>query len=234
MGQAARALENDDRDSGWNGPVAIEHSDGPRPLTGPWAALSTGAFSPGLPPSPGHTCFVVGGRGSAPANFDHVLDEGCSGSSRLGGARQSLRTAIRALQTCDSGVRSVMEKQQRQKLDSNARKEAATLVEELGDARAELAQLKRELQRLRGVPEELTALPTSMLHSLHEKLCGSLRNAQVELESRTKCCICREVERQVLLRPCQHLALCNACARRVDKCPLCRSNIERYEVVCVA
>merc|ERR1712039_1101210 len=120
------------------------------------------------------------------------------------------------------------------RLHLSRNKEVASLAAELGDARVEMGQLRRELQRLRGVPEELAALPTSMLHTLHETLSAALRNVHAELESRTKCCVCREVERKVLLRPCQHLALCNACARRVDKCPLCRSNIERYEVVCVA
>merc|ERR1712151_642812 len=127
-----------------------------------------------------------------------------------------------------------MDEQQRQVPDANSRKEASALAAELAETRVEIEQLRRELNRLRGAPEELTTLPTSMLHSLHEKLSAALWNVHAELEARTKCCICREVERQVLLRPCQHLALCNACARRVDKCPLCRSNIERYEVVCVA
>jgi len=105
---------------------------------------------------------------------------------------------------------------------------------ELQEAQAEVLHLRRELSRLRGSPEELSVLSTGSLHQLQQDLSVALRSVHCELEARMKCCVCRETERQVVLRPCQHLALCNACARRVDRCPLCRSSIERYEVVCVA
>merc|ERR1712194_356827 len=127
-----------------------------------------------------------------------------------------------------------MEDARRWESDVQAKKEATVLAQEISELRAESSQLRRELQRLRGAPEELASLPTSVLHTLQQELSHALRNVHGELESRTKCCICREEERQVLLRPCQHLALCNACARRVDRCPLCRRRIDRYEVVCVA
>merc|ERR1712059_87291 len=122
------------------------------------------------------------------------------------------------------GVRDYIEDQRRYgNFDMKVGDEVASLAAELAEARADASQMRRELQQLRGAPEELAALSTAMLHSLQQEISMSLRNVHCELEARTKCCICREVERQVLLRPCQHLALCNACARRVDRCPLCRS-----------
>jgi len=155
------------------------------------------------------------------------------GKCRLEGARQQLHAALQALQACDMQVRSHIEEQRSRNSDV-AKREASAIAAELAEAQAEAAVLRRELQRLRGVPHELAALPTNGLHALQQELSASLQGVHNELEGRMKCCICREVERQVLLRPCQHLALCNECARRVDKCPLCRRNIERYEAVCVA
>jgi len=211
-----KALETDDPDgAGWCGSVATERSDGPRPpLTGPRTLLGGGV--------------AVGSMESA------VLTTQNATGIRLQHARQQLRTALQALATCDAQICGQIEDLRRRDTDAQAKKEVAALVAELGELRAEALQLRRELQRLKGVPEELTTLPTGVLHSLQQELSQALRNIHGELESRTKCCVCREVERQVLLRPCQHLALCNACARRIDKCPLCRRGIDRYEVVCVA
>lgn len=209
---AAKALEVDDPDGGWCGSVATERSDGPRPpLTGPRTLLG-GTSSSGDPQ--GHA-------------------DGSQGM-RLQVARQHVRTALQALASCDLQLRSHMEEQRRRDADIQARKEVATLSAELAEVRAEASQFRRELHRLRGIPEELASLPTGVLHNLQQDLSTSLRNVHAELETRTKCCVCREVERQVLLRPCQHLALCSGCARRVDRCPLCRRGIDRYEVVCVA
>mmetsp|Transcript_98374 Transcript_98374/g.228120 ORF Transcript_98374/g.228120 Transcript_98374/m.228120 type:complete len:358 (-) Transcript_98374:127-1200(-) len=203
--QAAKALEVDDRESGWNGPVAIERSDGPRPpLTGPRSLV--GAF-------PGYL--------ELPVRQEVVQ------TSKLDDVRQQLRSALLTLEECDL-------QQRLRDGECAARREAVQRTAELAEARAEALQLRRELLRLRGRPAELAALPIGSLHSLQQELSTSLLNVQSELESRTKCCICREVERQVLLLPCQHLALCSACSRRVDRCPLCRANIERCEVVVVA
>ena len=43
------------------------------------------------------------------------------------------------------------------------------------------------------------------------------------------CVICQEREKTVLLMPCRHLCLCNACGsvenHRIKNCPLCRREI---------
>jgi len=207
--QAARALEVDDRDSGWNGPVAIERSDGPRPpLTAPRSLV--GPFS-----------------GVA----DQLPRPDVAHGSRIETARQHLRTALLALEEFDPLARDC---DRLRDGASVSRREAAARAAELTEARAEACQLRRENMRLRGRPAELAVLPTGALHTLQQELSDALANVHAELESRTKCCVCREVERQVLLLPCQHLALCSACSRRVDRCPLCRSCIERCEVAVVA
>jgi len=226
--KAAKALEIDDRDSGWNGPVAIERSDGPRPpLTGPRVLPGGG---PGLLGATGSGLFggTSSGGGSSSSTSPAPMD------SKLENARRQLRTALQALESCDSQVRGHMEDVKQRGLDTRAQREAAVRATEISELRAEACQLKRELLRLRGEPQELATMHTSALHQLQQELSTALQSVHGELEGRAKCCVCREVERQVLLRPCQHLALCNSCARRVDRCPLCRSSIERYEAVCVA
>lgn len=205
--QAARALEVDDRDSGWNGPVAIERSDGPRPpLTVPRSL------------------------GGPPGSTDSPPRQEFPNLKQIENVRQHMRSALLALEDLDPSASQGA----RLREGSARRQEHAVRAAELTEARAEACQLRRELQRLRGRPSEIALLPTNALHSLQQELSTALTNVHNELEGRTKCCICREVERQVLLLPCQHLALCSACSRRVDRCPLCRSPIERYEVVVVA
>jgi hypothetical protein len=55
-----------------------------------------------------------------------------------------------------------------------------------------------------------------------------------ELENRTKCCVCRFQDREVVLQPCMHLVLCRGCAMRVTLCPLCRRRIETHATVRVS
>lgn len=39
------------------------------------------------------------------------------------------------------------------------------------------------------------------------------------------CIICLENQKNKILVPCGHYILCNKCANKVDKCPLCRTHI---------
>lgn len=47
------------------------------------------------------------------------------------------------------------------------------------------------------------------------------------------CCVCLTGERQVLLLPCKHLCVCRECSMddRMDKCPICRADIDERMVV---
>ncbi|GMI41091.1 hypothetical protein TrCOL_g12435 [Triparma columacea] len=47
------------------------------------------------------------------------------------------------------------------------------------------------------------------------------------------CCVCMEVERQVLLMPCRHLCVCRGCSEdeRLRDCPICRSEVLERMVV---
>ncbi len=43
---------------------------------------------------------------------------------------------------------------------------------------------------------------------------------------RLLCVICQDADRQVLFSPCRHICLCAECCKNIDKCPICRSQIE--------
>ncbi|CAE8599437.1 unnamed protein product, partial [Polarella glacialis] len=88
------------------------------------------------------------------------------------------------------------------------RAESATFAAKLAQVRAETEDARRELQRLRGLPRELSLLPGVQLQRLQEEISESLRRVQSELEQRSRCCSCGSREREVVLHPCMHLALC--------------------------
>lgn len=52
-----------------------------------------------------------------------------------------------------------------------------------------------------------------------------------ELEDIKKCIVCKERSVCILLRPCNHMCLCNSCVQPIEKCPLCRTFIEHYEKI---
>lgn len=77
--------------------------------------------------------------------------------------------------------------------------------------------LDTALARVRSVKEEKAA-------KLQKKL-----DRQVEEQQELKLCvICLSSEKSILCLPCRHLCLCGSCASRqeVDKCPICRLEID--------
>lgn len=41
-----------------------------------------------------------------------------------------------------------------------------------------------------------------------------------------RCVICMENRRKTMILPCQHSHTCIGCVKRLDKCPVCRQNIQ--------
>lgn len=212
--------EDGEGDVGWCGSVATERSDGPRPpLTGPRTLLGGGG---------GSSLVVTASGGVEPSAPDSAR------GLRLQSVKHELRVAMQSLVACDVQLCAHLVDRARGDADVRARRDAASLRGRLAESRADAARLRRDLQRLKGSRQELNSMPTGTLHALQQELSTALQNVNEELEARTKCCVCREVERQVVLQPCRHLALCSGCARRVTRCPLCRRDIERFEAVSVA
>eukprot|EP00927_Polykrikos_kofoidii_P056034 TRINITY_DN50212_c0_g1_i1.p1 TRINITY_DN50212_c0_g1~~TRINITY_DN50212_c0_g1_i1.p1 ORF type:complete len:327 (-),score=58.66 TRINITY_DN50212_c0_g1_i1:58-1038(-) len=143
-------------------------------------------------------------------------------------ARRQMAVAVQALRNCEAQLRRASEG------DQSLRKSAQAAAAEAAQSRAEADGLRRDIQRLKGVPRELAALTNDQLHVLQQDLSEAMRNVHAELENRSKCCICRFQERDVVLQPCMHLVLCRGCAKRVVLCPLCRREIESIASVKLA
>ena len=73
---------------------------------------------------------------------------------------------------------------------------------------------------------------------------GGLRNRKISIRSEStsiatlsgfqaspnnECAVCFDQAINTALRPCGHIALCAACAHRLDECPICRDPIECIE-----
>ncbi|CEL92198.1 unnamed protein product [Vitrella brassicaformis CCMP3155] len=59
----------------------------------------------------------------------------------------------------------------------------------------------------------------------HERQQAELRQQmQRQMEERTDCQVCHEIERSVVLQPCGHFCICQQCAQNLQppECPLCR------------
>ena len=47
-----------------------------------------------------------------------------------------------------------------------------------------------------------------------------------EAQDRLECTVCMNAERNVLFLPCSHVAACVGCVARLDKCPICRQQVQ--------
>ncbi|XP_075680395.1 RCC1 and BTB domain-containing protein 1-like [Dermatophagoides pteronyssinus] len=59
-----------------------------------------------------------------------------------------------------------------------------------------------------------------------KKLTTSVSNLSIDID-RFRCSICCDREVQIVFSPCQHLTSCEQCSKRIDDCPICRTNIDR-------
>lgn len=214
--EAADVEEHESSENHWNGHVAMERWDGTRtPLIG---------FHISCPSSKRSASSEIPGKEKARAwPLKHSADM----------AKRNLRNAMGAIESCSQRLQAELYTSAGRGRN-NCSAEVAVKRNELNEVRSEARLLHRELQRLRAASKELNGLSLADVFALQRELATALRNVQSELESRTKCCICREMERKVLLRPCQHFALCTDCVTRVDRCPLCRTTIDVFEAVCIA
>lgn len=178
------------------------------------AAERPDGFQPGRPP------FGEGCTGASPGLDDNA-------KVPLNAAQLQLQVAMRALRGCETQLL-------RAQSEDEKLREVKLQAQRAQEAKEELARLRQDLQRLKGLPRELASLSNTDLHTLQQELSTALRNVHIELENRTKCCVCRSEEREVLLLPCNHLALCRGCANRVSSCPLCRQQIQGSTSVKVA
>eukprot|EP01091_Cochliopodium_minus_P019922 TRINITY_DN853_c0_g1_i1.p1 TRINITY_DN853_c0_g1~~TRINITY_DN853_c0_g1_i1.p1 ORF type:complete len:176 (+),score=48.43 TRINITY_DN853_c0_g1_i1:111-638(+) len=59
----------------------------------------------------------------------------------------------------------------------------------------------------------------------------SLAKKKKHVLKETRCLLCGNIKREILLRPCNHLIYCEKCASKLDKCFECGVKIEQKEIV---
>ena len=88
----------------------------------------------------------------------------------------------------------------------------------------------KELWALKGVERELKKMDLESLHDLETNMIGSLQNVRKviakKIEKEHECMICMDRSKDTVLVPCGH-CLCSICVLRVERCPMCRAQIER-------
>ncbi|KAF0983494.1 hypothetical protein FDP41_010559 [Naegleria fowleri] len=76
----------------------------------------------------------------------------------------------------------------------------------------------------RGNVVKIFAQTESELFEL-EEVYGADENDENEVE---ECIVCFSEPREVILLPCKHKCVCHECFSRIDKCPICRSNVRSF------
>lgn len=114
-----------------------------------------------------------------------------------------------------------------------------TLRAELGEMkrRQEAAQLK-ELEQVRAALSRQYAHVVRTVDGARDawQAVAEAQKRHDELESGRMCRICLDSPLQIVLQPCGHLCLCEACAARILKskqpqCPLCRARPTTFQKV---
>lgn len=86
-----------------------------------------------------------------------------------------------------------------------------------GRVQAQLSKAREEKERLEHDKEEEKA---RMEYELAQQ-----RAAKERLEEETEdklCCVCSDEKKNVMFEPCRHVSVCEACAPKIEMCPLCR------------
>lgn len=122
------------------------------------------------------------------------------------------------------------------------RKESCSQSTQLRELRQRFAALEEEHSALRrktacrtGDVSSLQQCSDEDLDNLIREVCRSVASLQQAKDDRvqmsTRCVVCFERKRSLLLRPCSHMCLCDTCGHVVKECPLCRETVsERIRV----
>jgi hypothetical protein len=91
-----------------------------------------------------------------------------------------------------------------------------------------IAAIDKELVTLSGQRLEAMTLQDSeaLLTRTIEtaaKIQGAVKLKVEALMTQHLCIVCTEQQREMLLLPCLHFALCTSCGEKVSRCPLCRT-----------
>ncbi|KAK6165134.1 hypothetical protein SNE40_023585 [Patella caerulea] len=132
--------------------------------------------------------------------------------------------------------------------ENNLMRERNETVMMLTDYQTEIERQNEEIQRQKDEIErdiekyknEISSLAAEYSR-LQTQVSNGNNNVDVvpapteELTSERICRVCLTEEKVVLFRPCRHICCCTKCAPRFvgQPCPICRSNVDQWEVVFV-
>ena len=105
------------------------------------------------------------------------------------------------------------------------------MIEELQTAQDTIYQKDKALWTWNGVERELKKMDLESLHDLESNMISSLQSVRKVIakknENEFECRVCMDRKKDTVIVPCGH-CLCSNCVLRVEKCPMCRSRIERF------
>ena len=109
--------------------------------------------------------------------------------------------------------------------DINMMRKYLTIKRQLQQCETDNKQLSEELDQLKKAHKKVEYKANKTAEDLRKQLTKQQGNAN--------CCICQDKMKNILLRPCNHLAVCEQClegilARHDKVCPLCREKIEEH------
>jgi len=124
-------------------------------------------------------------------------------------------------------------------LDQKVVASVNALQDKLEAREQEIEEMFHELRRLRGERDALQQCSAADLAHLTALLGESLMRVQREslrkfekLADEQLCVVCLALPKNVVLQPCNHLAMCESCFSKCNTmCPQCRSSIEGHLVV---
>lgn len=85
-------------------------------------------------------------------------------------------------------------------------------------------RLKCKMNYLNG--ERLNNLSNDELLSLEQNVNESYLKIRTFVRGKFNCIVCYEKEKQCLFQPCHHYVVCLNCSEKLDKCPVCNTNID--------
>lgn len=98
----------------------------------------------------------------------------------------------------------------------------------LQQAKEESERKDRKIQQTLQRVKELEQNPEGELQRLlsENEFLKEKNNSLSAQAQRVKCKICLDEEVQIFFLPCGHLVTCERCATRLNRCPMCRQNIQ--------
>lgn len=100
-------------------------------------------------------------------------------------------------------------------------------VNDLAALRAKNKTTQLQLDAFRGRKPALKRLSKPELLRLVSDARAVQEKAHEEIEDRTRCRVCLDVQAAVVFMPCKHRITCVVCSRKVLICPICKRRIEQ-------